>query len=438
MIHFLYERLYIDDIESSLINQGKNLASEYDGGEISESLYEKVEWYNKISNSEVFLVDNPRELSACLPFDINYQSIISEEERASLIKGETISKIGFEDRFNRSIMGVVIPLVDDQRLMGVIYLYLPLASIKEVFNEAIGITIGAGILFILVSLLIGRTIIAKLTKPLRQMERVSYKMSQGDFQEKITIKTNDEVGRLASAFNIMSDAISEEEQRRKDFLANVSHELRTPLSYIKGYSEAMIDGTVNSREDSKKYSTIINNEASRMQKLVNDLLDLAKLEGDSYPMKQEPLVFSQLITETLNTYKPSIEQKNLTFKQSLQEDIIILGDEDRLKQVIHNLVDNAIRYSLDGGMLSIRLTQTDAYCELIIKDNGIGMSPETLARVGERFFRADKARSRKQGGTGLGLSIVKKIIRLHDGTMTFESEEQIGTTVFIQLPILDD
>ncbi|WP_070119367.1 sensor histidine kinase [Bacillus marinisedimentorum] len=438
LMNYIYEDLYVQEVETSLLEEGKRLAGEYEGGEIPQELYDRVEWYNSVSESEVFLVDNPRELSACLPFDIDYHSLIGEEERLQLLSGEAVVKDGFEERFDRQITGVIIPLLEDERLQGVIYLYVPIASIEEVFKKP-QLFLFIGILvFVLLAIIVGHQIISKLTKPLAEMEKITHHMARGDFSRRVEIDTSDEVGRLGGSFNRMAEALSQVDSSRKEFLANVSHELRTPISYVKGYSEALIDGVVSKKEERKKYLRLINREAGRMQRLVRDLLDLAQMEGQSYPLKKTPLSLAQLINETLEKYEPFLNEKQIPLKTNLDDGVIVMGDEDRLEQVIQNIMDNAIRYTPEGGTIKVDLVEKDGETELSITDSGPGISSEDIARIGERFYRVDKARSRSAGGTGLGMAIVKQILVLHHGKLEIESEEGKGTTMKVVLPVLED
>lgn len=435
MTHYFYKKLYVDHVEVALKQEGVRLASEYTGGDITKDLQDKIEWYNQMSQSEILVVNNPKELSACLPFEVNYESLIGVEEREQLINGQILTKTGYEKRFDRQIMGVIVPLLEEKRLKGILYIYLPLASINELFRAA-GISIAIiSFVFSIAVIFLGRKIVRKLTTPLNEMERVAYQMSNGDYSEKVHVTSNDEIGRLGVAFNQMSEAIKEEDERRKEFLGNVSHELRTPLSYIKGYSEAIIDGTVTREDDSKKYLQLIHREAGRMQRLVRDLLDLAQLEGKSIPMDKQPLALAQLIEEVLEKFVPFLQEKNLQLVKTLDHDVIIMGDQDRIEQIIQNIMENAIRYSRDNDSIHVTLeTVKGNACRIIIKDNGIGIPKEHLHRIGERFYRIDKARTRQYGGTGLGMAIVQKIVQLHNGDLMIESEEGKGTAMLIQLP----
>lgn len=432
---YSYEKLYVQSTEEMLKSEGNRLVSQYDGEENIEVFEEKVQNFSLISSADVLFVDNPRELSACLPFDVHYNSIISEDDRQTLLDGQTITKVGYEERFHSNIMGVITPVLDNKQLVGIIYSYIPLKSIKGLIYDMGLILAPIFILIIVLTVWVGRKIVIAITKPLSQMERVANNMAVGNFSERITISSEDEIGRLGKAFNKMAAALEREDVQRKEFLANVSHELRTPLSYIKGYSEAIIDGVAKG-EQQLKFTKLVYKEAGRMQRLVHDLLDLAQLEGDHFPLKKQPIVFSQFVEDVLETYEIQFITKKITLHNDLDPDVIVDIDEDRMQQVLHNVLDNAIRYTNEGGTISVKLEQDEQGCKLQIIDTGIGIGKEHLEQLGERFYRVDKGRSRQHGGTGLGLAIVKQIVHIHGGLWKIESEEGKGTINTIYLPII--
>lgn len=436
VVVYVYENIYIANVEQRLLQEGMNIAAKYEGGAMTDSFRTIVSLMNDISDTEIVLVNNPRELSACLPFEVDHHSIISETERQQLLAGKTVTKKGYEQTFDRHIVGGIIPLLDEHRLMGILYLYVPLASIEDVLERIQTFVMIGGMLFLFITVFVGRKIAMHLTKPLQHMQQAAYRVSQGDFSVQVEVETEDEVGQLAKAFNQMAHALAKEDERKKEFLANVSHELRTPLSYVKGYSEALLDGVVKEEAQQKKYMKLIHREASRMQRLVRDLLDLAQLEG-TYPLVRTPFSIAQLVEETVEKYEPIMQEKHIHLSLDLDHDLVVDGDPDRIEQVLQNLLDNALRYTPSGGTLSLRATNKHPMCELVIADSGRGMAKEDMERLGERFFRADRSRSREHGGTGLGIAIVKQIVKLHGGSIRFESEQGKGTTVYVQLPLYD-
>lgn len=433
--NLFYEKLYFKNVENSLLHEGQNLASEYNGGPLTDELREKIEWYNTKTESEVFVVNNPRELSACLPYEIDYQTLIGQEDRELLLEGKAVKKVDFEERFDRKVLAVIVPLLDENRLEGIIYLYVPLAKISELTKDFSFLWLLAGILFLVVSIYIGTLLVKRLTKPLLEIKAAAKKVSDGDYSVRVSASSNDEIGQLASVFNRMSSSIQKEDERKKEFLANVSHELRTPLSYVNGYSEALLTGIVKTPEEQEKYLNLMNRESKRMNRLVGDLLDLSKLDMDDYQIIKTPLPLAQLFEEALQKYAITVKEKGLQLRFDLDPDIIIEGDEGRMEQVLQNIMDNALRYT-EKGEISVSLKKHPDGCILAVKDTGIGIPEADLAHIKERFFRVNKARTRRDGGTGLGLAITDKIVRLHGGRLIFDSEYGKGTTVSIIFPVL--
>ncbi|WP_071394517.1 sensor histidine kinase [Bacillus tuaregi] len=435
--YFFYEKLYVENIETALLDEGYRLATDYQGGSLTDEWKSKMEWYNSKSEVEVFVVNNPKELSACLPFEMDTQALIGAEEREQLLAGETIEKVGYEERFDRKIISVIIPLLDGQRLEGIIYMYMPLAKITELTKEFAYLWFIAALLFLVIALFVGIKVIQKLTNPLIEMKQAAEQVSRGNYFTRLAIQSQDEVGELAAAFNHMAESIQKEDERKKEFLANVSHELRTPISYVKGYSDAMLSGLVQTKEDEEQYLQLIHREAGRMERLVGDLLDLSKLDTDEYQLVKMPLPLAQLIEEATVRYIPVMKDKDLVLQLDLDPDIIINGDAGRMEQIILNVMDNALRYT-EKGVIKIALKKAGNQCFIRVSDTGKGIPAEDIDKIKQRFYRVNKARTRSDGGTGLGLAIVDKLVILHGGHVEISSKFGKGTMVDIYLPVLDD
>lgn len=433
--HYFYEKLYVENVRRGLLEEGTKLSTEYEGGPLSSELIEKVEWYNTKNESEVFIVSNPRELSACLPFEIDYDSIIGPEERDQLLNGQSVEKMGYEERFDRDVMAVIVPLIDSNRLEGIIYLYVPLAKISELTNDFSLIGLVVGVLFVILAVYVGTIFVKKMTKPLEIMKQAAEKVTAGDYSARVPVFSKDEIGQLGTAFNLMSVSIQKEDERKKEFLEDVSHELRTPISYVKGYSEALKAGLAKTSQDQERYLALIHREAKRMERLVGDLLDLSRLDAEDFRLEMCPLPLAQLVEDCLEKYRPSLQQKGLLLNTELDPDIIVNADEGRIEQVIQNIVDNAINYT-ERGRITVLLSKHEKGCILSIKDTGIGIPMEDIQRVTQRFFRVNKARTRSDGGTGLGLAISNKLIKLHGGELEIKSNLGKGTCISIILPVI--
>lgn len=235
-------------------------------------------------------------------------------------------------------------------------------------------------------------------------------------------------------FNDISE-LKRLEKMRKDFVANVSHELKTPLTSIRGFSETLLDGAKEVPELRDQFLDIIQKEATRMQMLVEDLLELSRLEQENFHLEFTPVQLNQLVEEVCLVLSQKAEKKSIHLEAHHEGDVVLQADLNRIKQVILNLVANAINYSPEGSQVEITVEKRETTARLIVKDNGIGIAPKEVSRIFERFYRVDKARSRNSGGTGLGLAIVKHIIDLHHATIHVDSVEGVGTTFTIEFPL---
>lgn len=235
-------------------------------------------------------------------------------------------------------------------------------------------------------------------------------------------------------FNDISE-LKRLEKMRKDFVANVSHELKTPLTSIRGFSETLLDGAKEVPELRDQFLDIIQKEATRMQMLVEDLLELSRLEREDFHLEFVPVELNQLVEEVTLVLSQEAEQKSIQLETHHDGEVMLQADLNRIKQVILNLVANAINYSPEGSRVEITVERHDTTGRLIVKDNGIGIAEKEISRIFERFYRVDKARSRNSGGTGLGLAIVKHIVDLHHATIQVDSTEGEGTTFTIEFPL---
>ena len=236
-------------------------------------------------------------------------------------------------------------------------------------------------------------------------------------------------------------AIRQTERMRRDFVANVSHELRTPLSAIKGYAETLLDGTLQEDPDvAQEFVTVIFKHANRLSALVEDLLDLSKLETENFQPELEPIALSPIIDRVVTLAFDNAAAKQIRLRQLVPKDFPrVLGNMNNLEQVFTNLVDNAIKYTPELGQVKVTAEVVSRHgqsmVQVTVRDTGIGIEPKHIPRLFERFYRVDKARSRDMGGTGLGLSIVKHIILYHGGDIWVESQANEGSAFMFTLPL---
>lgn len=298
-------------------------------------------------------------------------------------------------------------------------------SILRVFLIAGGI--GSAIALILVFILSRR-----LVKPLAEMKRVARRIASGEFKERIEIRGEDEIAELAKSFNNMVDALENLDNMRKDFLSNVSHELRTPITTIKGFVDGILDGVVP-EDRQKTYLSIIRDEAGRMQSLVNDLLDLARIQAGEMKLKITSFDINELVRRSVISLQQLLVEKNLEFSADFEtERLFVEADPEAIRRVIVNLLHNAVKFTPEGGHITVR-TFKDRDVNVIVEDTGCGIRKEELPYVFERFYKADKSRGLDKSGVGLGLAIVRNIIVSHQQSIRVESEEGKGTRFIFTL-----
>lgn len=232
-------------------------------------------------------------------------------------------------------------------------------------------------------------------------------------------------------------AIRRLERMRSEFVANVSHELKTPITAVKGFAETLLGGAVNDEETARSFLQIIYDESDRLNRLIGDILELSKIESRRVPLVFSPVEVDSFISKSVKLMESEASRKNIELSMNIEPGLYVEADEDRLRQIVMNLLSNGINYTPDGGRVSVKVEGIgDDHIRISISDSGIGIPKKDLPRIFERFYRVDKARSRSSGGTGLGLSIVKHLVELHKGTISVTSSLGVGSTFIIELPVL--
>lgn len=225
------------------------------------------------------------------------------------------------------------------------------------------------------------------------------------------------------------------EQLRREFVANVSHELKSPLTSIRSLTETLLGGALDDPANKRRFVELIDQDAARLASLIDDLLTLSQIESKAVPLRLATVELEPLVESVVASLQPGIEQRRLTATLDVPSGLAVKADPDRLRQVLINLIDNAIKYNQDGGTIRISATRDDAWVAVAVTDTGIGIPEKDLPRIFERFYRVDKARSRELGGTGLGMSIVKHIVEAHGGKAWVDSRLGQGSTFSFTVPL---
>ncbi len=305
----------------------------------------------------------------------------------------------------------------------------------------------AGLLLLATVLSISLSHFYRTRKALKEIRFGATKFLEGDLSYRLRMEGPKEITSLAQTMNAMATELEEQVKRlkeleniRKEFVANVSHELKTPVTSIRGFAETLRDGALDDREKAKQYLDIIARQAGRLSAIIEDLLDLARIEHRTEHEESEspllPCTIGDVLKSAVEISTTQAVEKKIQITLSCPESISVSLKPALFEQALINLIDNAIKYSNPEGSITISCLRQGEWCEISIKDFGRGIAPEHLPRIFERFYRVDKGRSRELGGTGLGLSIAKHIVTLHGGDLTVSSELEQGSTFTIRIPVL--
>ncbi|MCB9108524.1 MAG: HAMP domain-containing protein [Anaerolineales bacterium] len=332
--------------------------------------------------------------------------------------------------FNRHLLGMQQMMTGNQMGMHQMATDDLFVNFRTAVTEALLWAAGlAAISAVIVSIFVSRRVV----NPIRQMMQASRRIADGHYDERVAETSRDELGQLARSFNQMAGALEQIESMRRQLIGNVAHELRTPLTNIKGYMEGLIDGVVP--PDPETYQ-LVYREADRLQRLVTDLQELSRVEAGVIELNRQPLSIASLIEQTAARLRPQFQEKEVSLRLDLAADRPeILADEDRVGQILLNLVGNALQYTPGGGTVTIMTTLDHDEIQVLIEDTGIGLRAEDIPHLFDRFYRVDKSRSRAGGGSGIGLTIAKHLIEAHGGRIWATSEGlDRGSTFTFTLP----
>jgi signal transduction histidine kinase len=312
-----------------------------------------------------------------------------------------------------------------------------LLSFREYAGDVIRPILQAGAIGLLVSILLAWLVSRWVAAPLQGMSKAALAVADGDYRQTLQLDGPQEVRNLASSFNAMVDKVQTSQQIQRDFLANVSHELKTPLTSIQGFAQAMLDGAADDGEARDHATRVIFEESDRLKRLVEDLLDLARIDAGQIEFKRKPVDLGTLLKRVVDRLALPAQERGVVLESLLGELPSMIGDGDRLAQVFTNLVDNAIKHTPAGRKVVIRGDASQGWISIHVDDSGAGFPSQDLSRIFERFYQVDKARrGGKDRGVGLGLAISRQIVEAHGGRIVAQSSIGKGSRFTVQLPIV--
>ena len=432
VLNALYFRNHEKDISAEMISLMNMIEKDFN------HVQESIDWTTRNLNHSIYLYKNVEEMWDLIPLDVNKGDLLSQQDITKLEAGELITNSLSQKIGNTSytLLTFFYPVMKNDMLHAILFTYYPvqMMPVEDLINFLINLVLI--LLVITITFILTKKSFKKSYLQLQDIKQAAIQVSNGNFDMQIWQNSNDEVGEITEVFNKMSTALKDDRDRIQEFMEDISHEIKTPLTYIKTYNQALMDGIIQNPKDQHKSYSLINRETIRLQKLIQNFLDFTKLDAHAVELNNQPIAFAEIIEYIMLKYEPIFHEKKITLHMHLDYEVIIDGDEERIEQVIQNIVQNAIRYSKEQPRINIVLEQHGDTCVLAISDNGIGISDEHLSVITNRFIRVNKVRSRKESGTGIGLSIVEKIMDLHGGKLLIESHLGIGTTVKLLFPML--
>lgn len=548
----IINKFYYDEITRNLTYQGEQIAAYYVNDPARYQDDEEITRFSHIINAYIIFLDENGIVQTCnAGTHLSPGAVFKETELSEIFQGKVLTKSDYYAHFNAEMLTVGIPVKQNGQVTDALLIYTPIEPISATLDSLkillISILLGLVILASVLALVLSRT----LSKPLLRMNHVALGLAQGDFSQRVTVNSSDEVGVLGTSLNYLSEqlhinitALSVEkekvesilrgmsdgvitidtsgniilinppaekllrypilqignalkghkelgqlmelaeqvlktkedtrgeikigeqtlavrvsplfhyegntiiglimvlqditkerklEEMRREFIANVSHELRTPVTLIQGYSEALID-LEGSPEQKESFVRTIIDEAHRLKRLVEELLELSRIEAGAITLDREEIDIGQMAQELKGKFEVSLQQIGIEFTPEIGQDAEwVWADKFRLEQILRNLIHNSLRYAA-GGTITLSSRKTQDGIEIAIRDTGSGIDPEDLPFVFTRFYRADKSRNRESGGTGLGLAIVKSLVEAHGGTIQVKSIPNVSTEFIMTFP----
>lgn len=348
------------------------------------------------------------------------------------ISGKSSRWIGRVDYSENPVMAVSAPIEDRDNIIGIIRFVTSIEETNAIILRVSLLVVAMGIGVVIISGLVSIVLADSIVDPLKKVTKVAEQMADGDLEVRSNIDLRDEIGKLSDTLNYMAHELIKKEELKNDFISSISHELRTPLTSIKGWAITLKSEEIEENDIIKDGLDIIEKESDRLGLMVEDLLDFSRLISDNMSLDKKIFPIGDTIKLMGKQLRPRARINNIDFVTYIEDDLgYICADENRLKQVFINLLDNSFKFTDEGGLVQLRAYSQDGKLIVKISDTGAGISEEDLPKVKERFYKGKNSKS----NTGLGLSISEEIIKMHGGHMEIVSEIGKGTTVSFELPL---
>ncbi|WHY98521.1 HAMP domain-containing sensor histidine kinase [Peribacillus simplex] len=337
-------------------------------------------------------------------------------------KGLIIQSSWKDERY----IATVTPFTSDEDNKGYVYMFKDTRDVEDLIAQLNRHFLLATALLLFFMLVIIYFLSKALTRPLISMKEATTKLSKGNFSVAVPVRSHDELGELAQSIQSLADELNYLKKERNEFLASISHELRTPLTYIKGYADVARRKDLDDSERSR-YLEIIHDESERLNRLLDELFNMARMDLNTFTISKETVQLSSFLRNIHEKVLPAFTNERIQLNLECKDDLFIVIDPSRFEQVILNLLDNALKYSNEYTVTTIKATECLGRISISIIDQGVGIPPEDIPHIFDRLYRVEKSRARDTGGFGLGLSIVKQLVEIQGGTISVKSNLKQGT-----------
>lgn len=438
-----YTRQYMGQVKDELIEQGGKISNAiskaYVTGEVGNLAYEMqvLEDYMGagvlLMNDEgVIVLTSPGMDKTLLGQVLAYEELVEGVREGNIVSLQT----GSSTVFGTPMMVVGYP-ISTGSLAG-IFMCRSLPEIELSLHEMYRSGLVSLLLAFMVSILVSIVTSRRMTEPMMEMNKAAKVIAGGNFEQRVEIYSEDELGQLAESFNHMAESLQNTETTRRNFIANISHDLRSPLTSIQGFLTAMLDGTIPP-ERQEHYLQIVLEETQRLSRLAEGVVEMSRAQSTKIILEETEFDINELIRENGAILEPQMQEKNIVLQVSLAEKVsMVRADRDKISRVIRNLLGNAVKFSYPDGVIEIETTLSGKNKILVsVQDHGAGISEEDQKYIFDRFYKADATRNQDKTGTGLGLSIVREFLQAHGETIAVKSKEGEGSKFVFSLRLAD-
>ena len=430
----IYTNHYMGEKKEELTSQGEKIAAAYSEayrtGDLSELSYE-LQILESYMEAGIVLVNRDGKVVLTSPgFDgvLIGDNLVYEELTERVTNGEIVTyQLRKGEVFDMPMLVVGYP-VSEGYLSG-IFMCRPLPEIEASLMEMYQMSVLSLLIVSILGLIVSFLTVKHVALPLVEMNRAAKIIANGDFEQRVEVHSNDEVGGLAESFNHMAESLQAHEKVQKDFIANISHDLRSPLTSMNGFLTAMLDGTIPP-EKQEKYLKIVLEETDRLSRMTQGIVELSRAQSSAIMLEETDFDINELIRGNIEMLEPQLKEKQVHIRGIYDEEqTMVRGDKDKISRVLQNLLSNAAKFSPECGVIEVETTLQGKKKVLIsIKDEGPGISQEDQKYVFDRFFKADTTRNEDKVGSGIGLAIAKEFMLAHGENITVKSEEGKGAT----------